>query len=186
MTDRNAIPTKLFWVDLEMTGLDPKKDVILEIAAEITDFNFKTLGSYEARITHPRELVANRMQLNNWWQQYPHNRDDFLNRLDEGQDLKEVEQELIDFVEEHFGSELVIMAGNSIWNDRLFVREWWPALDVKLHYRMLDVSSFKIVMQGKHGEVFEKKGVHRAFDDIQASIAELQSYLDWFKKNGHA
>lgn len=186
MANRNDIPTKLFWVDLEMTGLDPKKDVILEIAAEITDFNFKTLGSYEARISHPRELVATRMQANNWWQQYPHNRDDFLNKLGEGQDIKEVEQELIEFVEEHFGSELVIMAGNSIWNDRLFVREWWPALDVKLHYRMLDVSSFKIVMQGKHGEIFEKKGVHRAFDDIQASIAELQSYLEWFKNNGNA
>ena len=178
MAHRNAIPTKLFWVDLEMTGLDPAKDVILEIAAEITDFDFKTLASYEARIKHPRVLVAERMQLNNWWRQYPHNRDEFLNKLEEGKDLKVVEQELIDLVSQQFGSELVIMAGNSIWNDRLFVKQWWPALDVKLHYRMLDVSSFKIVMQGKFGEVFEKKDVHRAFDDIQASIAELQSYLE--------
>lgn len=164
-----------------MTGLNPTEDVILEIAAEITDFNFKTLASYEARIKHPRELVASRMQANNWWQQYPHNRDEFLKKLDDGKGLKEVEQELIDLVSQHFGSELVIMAGNSIWNDRLFVKHWWPALDVKLHYRMLDVSSFKIVMQGKFGEVFEKKEVHRAFDDIQASIAELQSYLDYLK-----
>lgn len=51
---------------------------------------------------------------------------------------------------------------------------------------MLDVSSFKIVMQGKHGQIFEKKGVHRAFDDIQASIAELQSYLEWFQTNGNS
>lgn len=182
MSKRNAIPTKLFWVDLEMTGLDPKQDVILEVAAEITDFNFKTLASYEARITHPKELVATRMQANNWWQQYPHNRDDFLQKLDDGKSLKVVEQELVDLVTQYFGSELVIMAGNSIWNDRLFVRQWWPALDVKLHYRMLDVSSFKIVMQGKHGEVFEKKEVHRAFDDIQASIAELQHYLEFLKK----
>ena len=123
------------------------------------------------------------MQLNSWWQQYPHNRDEFLNKLEEGKDLKVVEQELIDLVSQQFGSELVIMAGNSIWNDRLFVKQWWPALDVKLHYRMLDVSSFKIVMQGKFGEVFEKKEVHRAFDDIQASIAELQSYLDRLQKN---
>ena len=186
MTDKNTIPTKLLWVDLEMTGLDPKIDVILEVAAEVTDFNFKTLASYEARIKHPRELVANRMQANNWWQQYPHNRDEFLSKLDQGKDIKDVEQELIDLVTDQFGSELVIMAGNSIWNDRLFVREYWPALDVKLHYRMLDVSSFKIVMQGKHGEIFEKKGVHRAFDDIQASIAELQSYLEWFQTNGNS
>lgn len=180
MSNRNAIPTKLIWIDLEMTGLDPQKDVILEIAAEITDFNFKTLASYEARIKHPKELVATRMQANNWWQQYPHNRDDFLNKLDDGKDLKEVEQELVQLVQEQFGAELAILAGNSIWNDRLFIRSWWPELDVKLHYRMLDVSSYKIVMQGKYGEVFEKKEVHRAFDDIQASIAELQSYLEWF------
>lgn len=186
MSNRNAIPTKLFWVDLEMTGLDPKKDVILEIAAEITDFNFKTLASYEARIKQPKELVAARMQANNWWQQYPQNRDDFLRKLDEGKGLKEAEKELIELLSDNFGSERVVMAGNSIWNDRLFVRQWWPELDLKLHYRMLDVSSFKIVMQGKHGEVFEKKEVHRAFDDIQASIAELQSYLDWFKHNDDA
>ncbi len=156
--------------------------MILEIAAEITDFNFKTLASYEARIKHPRELVAKRIQANNWWQQYPHNRDEFLNKLDEGKELKEVEKELVQLVNDQFGSELAILAGNSIWNDRLFIRHWWPELDVKLHYRMLDVSSFKIVMQGKFGEVFEKKEVHRAFDDIQASIAELQGYLEWFQK----
>ena len=182
MIDKNTVPTKLIWVDLEMTGLDAKNDVILEIAAEITDFNFKTLASYEARIKHPRELVAKRMQANNWWQQYPHNRDEFLNKLDEGKELKEVEKELVQLVNDQFGSELAILAGNSIWNDRLFIRHWWPELDVKLHYRMLDVSSFKIVMQGKFGEVFEKKEVHRAFDDIQASIAELQGYLEWFQK----
>ena len=141
----------------------------------------EAMSNNEARIKHPKELVATRMQANNWWQQYPHNRDDFLNKLDEGKDLKEVEQELVQLVQDQFGAELAILAGNSIWNDRLFVRHWWPELDVKLHYRMLDVSSYKILMQGKYGEVFEKKEVHRAFDDIQASIAELQSYLEWFQ-----
>ncbi len=182
MADKNTIPTKLIWIDLEMTGLDAKNDVILEVAAEITDFNFKTLASYEARINHPRDLVAKRMQANNWWQQYPHNRDDFLNKLDDGKNIKDVERELVQLVQDQFGSELAILAGNSIWNDRLFIRNWWPELDVKLHYRMLDVSSFKIVMQGKFGELFQKKEVHRAFDDIQASIAELQSYLEWFQQ----
>lgn len=176
------IPTKLFWVDLEMTGLDANKDVILEIAAEITDFNFKTLASYEARIKHPRELVAGRMQLNNWWQQYPHNRDDFLNKIEEGKSLKVVQQELIALIEEQFGKEPVVLAGNSIHSDRAFIRTYWPELDLKLHYRMLDVSSLKILMQGKFGHVFEKDSNHRAFDDIQASIAELQDYINWFKQ----
>lgn len=181
MIDKNTIPTKLLWVDLEMTGLDPEKDVILEIAAEITDFNFKTLASYEACVRQPKELVVDRMQKNNWWTEFPENRDEFVHKLEQGKDPRDVEQELVALVEEHFGTEPAVLAGNSIHNDRNFIKRWWPALDLKLHYRMLDVSSLKIVMQGKYGVMFEKKEVHRAFDDIQASIAELQYYLEWLQ-----
>lgn len=182
MTDKNTIPIKLLWVDLEMTGLDAQKDVILEVAAEVTDFDFKTLASYEARIKQPKKIVLDRMQANIWWREYPANRDDFVKKLDEGKPMAEVEQDLITLVHDQFGDELAVLAGNSIHNDRLFVKQWLPNLDLKLHYRMLDVSAWKIFMQGKHGVVFEKKEVHRAFDDIQASIAELQYYLDWFQK----
>ena len=183
MTDKNAIPTKLLWVDLEMTGLDAEQDVILEIAAEITDFDFKTLASYEAVVAQSHDVVVDRMQKNIWWQDFPENRDNFINKLSEGKPSEQVQQEMIALIDEHFKGESAILAGNSIHNDRNFIKYWWPQLDLKLHYRMLDVSSFKIVMQGKYGEVFEKKEVHRAFDDIQASIAELQSYLEWFKSN---
>ena len=182
MADKNSIPTKLLWVDLEMTGLDPKQDVILEVAAEITDFNFKTVENYEACVQHKRDEVAGRMQKNNWWADFPANRDQFLNNLEKGKPLKEVEQDLIDLVDKHFGDEPAVLAGNSIYNDRLFIKQWWPQLDLKLHYRMLDVSAWKVFMQGKYGVIYEKKEVHRAFDDIQASIAELQHYLDWFKQ----
>ncbi|MES2971598.1 MAG: oligoribonuclease [Patescibacteria group bacterium] len=182
MADKDVIPTKLLWIDLEMTGLDSEKDLILEVGVEITDFAFKTLETYEACVRHPRDKVAERMQANIWWRDFPANRDDFLIKLEDGKLSGEVEQDLIGLVNKHFGDELAIIAGNSIHNDRLFIKKWWPTLDLKLHYRMLDVSSFKILMQGKYGQVFEKKDVHRAFDDIQASIAELDSYLDWFKK----
>jgi oligoribonuclease len=183
MIDKHAIPTKLFWVDLEMTGLDTKEDVILEIAAEITDFNFKTLASYEARIKQKRDIVVARMQKNIWWKDYPQNRDEFINRLDEGKSLKQVEDELIALLDKYFGSEPAILAGNSIHNDRNFIKQWWPALDLKMHYRMLDVSTLKIYMQGKYGVEFEKKEIHRAFDDIQASIAEWQYYMEWLKSH---
>jgi oligoribonuclease len=181
MIDKHALPTKLLWVDLEMTGLDAEQDVILEVAAEITDFNFKTLASYEACLRQPRELVVERMRKNIWWQDYPVNRDGFIDKLPEGKPSDQVERELIALIEDQFGAEPAILAGNSIHNDRNFIKQWWPQLDLKLHYRMLDVSSLKIIMQGKYGEEFEKKEVHRAFDDIQASIAELQHYLEWFK-----
>lgn len=183
MTKDTTIPTKLLWVDLEMTGLDAKEDVILEVAAEITDFDFKTLESYEACIKQPREVVLKRMQTNTWWQEYPHNRDQFLNNLENGKPLVEVEQNLIELLGKHFDNEAVVLAGNSIYNDRMFIKHWMPALDLKLHYRMLDVSAWKVLMQGKYGVVYEKKEVHRAFDDIQASIAEIQYYLDWFRQN---
>ena len=181
MIDKKAVPTKLLWIDLEMTGLDPEQDVILEVAAEITDFDFKTIASYEAMVKQPREIVVDRMQKNVWWADFPHNRDEFVNNLDKAKPSEQVQQELIALLEQHFGSEPAVLAGNSIHNDRNFIKKWWPEFDLKLHYRMLDVSSFKVFMQGKHGNEFEKKEVHRAFDDIQASIAELQYYLQWFK-----
>lgn len=181
MIDKHAIPTKLLWVDLEMTGLDSNEDVILEVAAEITDFEFKTLASYEARIQHRRDVVINRMQKNIWWKDYPSNRDEFVQKLDDGKPLHQVEQELIELIREQFGADPAILAGNSIHNDRNFIKRWWPELDLKLHYRMLDVSSLKIFMQGKYGVEFEKKEIHRAFDDIQASIAELQYYIEWLR-----
>lgn len=184
MIDKKAPPTKLLWVDLEMTGLDPNSDVILEVAAEITDFDCKTLASYEAIVRQPKDVVVGRMQKNSWWADFPQNRDEFVAKLNQGKPSQQVEQELILLVEKHFGQEPAVLAGNSIHNDRKFIAQHWPQLDLKLHYRMLDVSAWKVFMQGKYGVNFEKKEVHRAFDDIQASIAELQYYLEWFNQHG--
>lgn len=174
---KHLIPTKLLWVDLEMTGLDAQNDLILEIAAEITDFDFTPLASYEARIKQPRDAVVERMQQNGWWNLYPENRDDFLNHLDAAQDSDQVQRDLIDLIRTHFGEEPAILAGNSIHADRGFIDSHWPELAKLLHYRMLDVTSWKVVMQGKYGKEFTKKETHRAFDDIHESIEELKYYL---------
>lgn len=183
MTKVTGWPTKLLWVDLEMTGLDPVHDVILEVAAEVTDFDFKTIASYEARVRHDRDLVVKRMQESaDWWKTVPGNRDEFLKKLEGSKTSKVVEEELIELVDKNFGEELAVIAGNSIHNDRSFIKHWWPAFDLKLHYRMLDVTSLKVLMQGKYNTEFEKSSTHRAFDDIQASIAELQHYLEQLKK----
>lgn len=173
------IPTKLLWIDLEMTGLDPKKDVILEVAAEVTDFNFKTLGSYEAIIKHPNR----RLKKMNEWSLKQHAKSGLTEKIKQSKKSeKEVKHELVGFIKGHFGKNPAIIAGNSIHNDRIFITRWWPEVDELLHYRMLDVSSLKIWMQGKHHMEYVKKDVHRAFDDIQASIAELQFYLEKLKK----
>lgn len=167
-----------------MTGLDPVKDVILEVAVEITDFDFNTLATYETTVKQPKDLVTKRMQANIWWRDFPQNRDTFINNLESGKPLKEVEQELLALVHEHFGQTPALLGGNSIHNDRQFIKQWMPAFDLKLHYRMLDVSAWKVFMHGKYNLKFEKPEVHRAFEDIQGSIAELQYYLDYFQKNG--
>jgi oligoribonuclease len=185
MIDKHQVPTKLLWVDLEMTGLDRDSDLILEVAAEITDFDFRTLDSYEAIVKQPRETVVARMQKNNWWSDFPANRDEFLNKLDSGKEASQIEQELISMITKQFGDDPAVLAGNSIHNDRAFIKKYWSALDLKLHYRMLDVSAWKILMQGKYGVVYDKREAHRAFDDIQASIAELQFYLEWFKQQAN-
>lgn len=171
------VPTKLLWVDLEMTGLTPSKDVILEIAVEITDFDFKPLASFEARIRQPRDLVTSLMKDNAWWDAYPENRDDFLDKLDGAKTGQEVEQELVALIRTQFGDEPAILAGNSVHADRGFIEHHWPELFSLLHYRMLDVTSWKVVMQGKYGVEYTKKETHRAFDDIHESIEELQFYL---------
>jgi oligoribonuclease len=118
------------------------------------------------------------MQLNQWWETVPENRDEFMERLHEGKSLLSVEQELIVLLQEQFGDEPVILAGNSIHQDRKFIAHWWPTLNQKMHYRMLDVTSLKVYMQGKYGLEFEKKSVHRALDDIEESMAEWQYYME--------
>ena len=178
--DKNAVSTKLLWVDLEMTGLDVNEHVIIEIAAEVTDWNFKTLASYEACIKHPDDVIAR----SNPWAKEQHEKSGLTERCrTEGKSEQDVVHELIGFIQAQFGNEPAVLAGNSIHNDRLFIKKWWPEVDRMLHYRMLDVSSWKLVMQGKYGVKFDKNDNHRAFDDIQASIAELQFYLEWLKNH---
>lgn len=178
--DKNAPTSKLLWVDLEMTGLEPDNHVIIEIAAVVTDWTFQTLASYEAIIYQPDEALARA----NPWALEQHAQSGLTDRVRrEGRPEKDVIHELAGLIHAQFGNEPAVLAGNSIHNDRLFIRRWWPEVEALLHYRMLDVSSWKLVMQGKYGVTFDKKDAHRASDDIQASIAELQYYLEWFKAN---
>jgi oligoribonuclease len=177
-------PSKLLWVDLEMTGLDPKKDVILEIAALVTDFDFKILDTYEARIKHDSQKVEKLLSENVWYQeQVPENRDEFLKSSGEAKSLAKVEEELIKFVSKNFPDEPATLAGNSVHFDRTFIKVYWPKFDKLLHYRILDVSSWKIIMNIKYNVDFMKKNTHRALDDIRESINELKFYLDWIDNN---
>lgn len=179
MTDiKHRRPTKLLWVDLEMTGLDPNAHRILEIGAFITDFSFVEVpdSEYHAVISQPESVLAAASDVAKQM--------DAQNGLHDqvrtnGKPENVVERELTSLIREHFGDEPAILAGNSIHQDRRFIRQWWPDVERLLHYRMLDVSSLKVFMWGKYGLSYEKKETHRALDDIRESIAEWQYYLEW-------
>jgi oligoribonuclease len=177
MLDKNTVPTKLLWMDLEMTGLDVAHEVIIEVAVVVTDFDFQTLATYEAVIKQSDAALEAMSE----WPKTQHGLSGLTERVrSEGRPEAEVTAELAALISTHFGEEMAILAGNSIHNDRVFIKRYWPQVDKQLHYRMLDVSSFKIVMQGKYGVMLEKNNDHRALGDIQASIAELKQYLEWF------
>src|SRR5665647_1250909 len=119
--DKNAVPTKLLWVDLEMTGLDVQSDVIIEVAVEVTDFNFKTLASYEAIIHQPDNV----MERANDWAKQQHAISGLAERVrTQGRPEQEVVHELVGFIQAQFGDEPAILAGNSIHNDRNFIKRW--------------------------------------------------------------
>ncbi len=182
MTDlKRTIPTKLLWVDLEMTGLDVTKDVILEIAIQVTDFDFKTLATYDAVIHHPDQILDAMIE----WPATQHGLSGLTERVrTEGRAEADVRRELARLVKDNFGDEPAVLAGNSIHNDRNFIKRWWPEVDALLHYRMLDVSSFKILMQAKYAlSEYKKTDTHRAATDIDESIRELRYYLEWFAGN---
>jgi oligoribonuclease len=174
MTDaKKMTPTKLLWVDMEMTGLDPARHRIVEVAAIITDWDFNELASLEA-VVHQSPQVLEHM---NEWARAQHTASGLLERVTEGMAEEQAEKNVCQLVSAHFGDEPALLAGNSIHQDRQFIRRWWPRLEKQLHYRMLDVSAWKVVMLGKYGVEFPKKETHRALDDIRESIAELQYYL---------
>jgi len=172
---------KLLWMDLEMTGLDPIEDRILEVAVIATDWDFKEIASYEAAKKVGPRLVEQRMKAEpEFWNKFPEVRDVLVaqNNSESAKNGRTVENELLEFIDEHFDADdRIILAGNSIHQDRKFIDNEWTRLSKRLHYRMLDVSAWKVVFDGKYNKRFAKPEEHRAIGDIRGSIMELKYYL---------
>lgn len=166
---------RILWVDLEMTGLDFNRDVILEVAAIVTDWDFNEIATFEA-VTHQSDEILETM---NPWCIAQHGASGLTERSRQSKISQEkAETKLLAFINKNFDRDQpVLLAGNSIHMDRRFISAQWPRVDAKLHYRMLDVSAWKVVFEGRFKKKFAKPQDHRALGDIRGSIMELQYYL---------
>jgi oligoribonuclease len=172
---------KLLWMDLEMTGLDEKTDKILEIAAVVTDYELNPISEKHYVVYQPPGVLES---MNDWCKEH-HGKSGLTELVATGSPLEQVETDLVGWVEEHFGKKQgkdgAVLAGNSIHNDRRFLDLHMPIFAKTLHYRMVDVSSFKEVFRERYALKYDKKNAHRAIGDIHESINELKFYLQYVK-----
>lgn len=166
---------KLLWLDMEMSGLDVTKEVPIEVAALVTDGQFNELGLYHAIIKQPQAYIDGMDE----WNRKQHGGSGLIDLIPNGKEPEHVDQELATLIRHHFGSERAILCGNSIGQDRLFIRRYMPLTEATLHYRMIDVTSWKVIYNEIYGVRFKKKDAHRALDDIRESMAELQFYMSF-------
>jgi oligoribonuclease len=170
--------TFLFWLDMEMTGLDVEKEKILEVAALVTDHDLKPFGSLEAVVYQSPEVLAGMDE----WCRKTHGKSGLVDRVPHGITEAALDDSLCAMLDApDCPKGRPILAGNSIGQDRKFIDRYLPKFAARLHYRMLDVSSFKIVFEHRLGLKYKKQNKHRALDDVRESIAELQYYLGYIR-----
>lgn len=157
-----------------MTGLDPEVDRILEAGVIITDKYLEPVYEWETAVFQPSEVLES---MNDWCKHH-HGESGLLKRVPEGISEEDLDRTLGEIATKHFKKKNpVVICGNSIAQDRKFIDKYLPQFAERLHYRMLDVSSFKIVFREMLGREFKKANSHRALDDIRESIAELKYYM---------
>ncbi len=171
----------LIWVDMEMTGLDPDTDVVIEIASIVTDSNLNTLAEGPVIALHQSDEILKGMDE---WNTSHHNSSGLVARVQQSTENEEsAARKTLEFLQQYVPQGASPMCGNSIGQDRRFMARHMPALEQYFHYRNLDVSTLKILMQRWRPDLeagFSKAGTHQALDDIRESIEELRYYRDCF------
>ena len=174
-------PGNLIWIDMEMSGLSPDNDRILEVAIVITDGQLEVVAEGPVKVIHQTDDVFERMDS---WNKSTHKKSGLIDRVKAApQNELEAEAELIGFLAQHVPTGTSPMCGNSICQDRRFLARHMPKLEAYFHYRNLDVSTLKeLARRWKPGIMagFAKHGKHEALADIHESIEELKYYKEKF------
>ncbi|MFG6157254.1 oligoribonuclease [Halomonas sp. 1390] len=174
---------RLIWIDLEMTGLDPNRERIIEIATLVTDADLNTVAEGPVIAVHQPDALLDAMDD---WNTRTHGASGLVQRVKESRvDTAEAERRTLEFLAAHVEAGASPMCGNSIHQDRRFLEREMPELLAFFHYRNLDVSTLKeIAKRWNPGALagFQKRNVHLAMDDIRESIAELAHYRTTFLK----
>ena len=176
-------PQNLIWIDLEMTGLEPEHDVIIEMATIVTDSDLNILATGPVIAVHQSDALLAGMDE---WNTRTHGESGLTQRVRDSKiSTAEAEAQTIAFLEQWVPKGKSPICGNSIGQDRRFLCRYMPILEAFFHYRNLDVSTLKILAERWAPQIkegFQKKGTHQALDDIRESIAELQYYREHFIK----
>ncbi len=173
--------SNLIWIDMEMSGLDPDRDRILEVAVVITDARLETVAELPVLVVHQPDAVLDGMDE---WNRATHARSGLVEKVRQSS-LTEAATEiaLLGFLEQHVPPRVSPMCGNSICQDRRFLARHMPALEAYFHYRNLDVSTLKELARRWRPGVAAgvvKAGKHEALSDVYESIAEMRHYRDQF------
>ena len=170
-------PNALIWIDMEMSGLNPETDRIIEIAIVITDAQLNTVAEAPVLVVHQPDAVLDVMDN---WNKSTHKKSGLIDRVKASTlGEAEVEARIIDFLSQHVPSGVSPICGNSVHQDRRFLVRYMPKLDAYFHYRILDVSTLKELARRWKPEVLNglvKHGKHEALADVHESIEELRYY----------
>jgi len=170
-------PNNLIWIDMEMTGLQPDSDRIIEIAVLVTDPQLEVVAEGPLLVVHQPDEVLEAMDA---WNKSTHKKTGLIERVRaSAMSEAEAERAALQFLERHVPANNSPMCGNSICQDRRFLARWMPRLEAHFHYRNLDVSTLKELVRRWKPELakgFSKEGRHEAMADILESIEELKFY----------
>jgi oligoribonuclease len=174
----------LLWLDMEMTGLDPDRDRIIEVAIVVTDSQLNVLSQAPVLVVHQADAVLDAMDE---WNKGTHARSGLIDKV-KASTLTEsaAEEQMLAFLAQHVPSRASPMCGNSICQDRRFLARYMPRLEAYFHYRNLDVSTLKELVKRWKPEIAKglvKQGKHEALADIHESIDELKYYRVHFLKS---